>query len=46
MLVWGAMRYRCYQFVGGPTFTDLFGSMKNLYYNEIRGGDSCIMLFI
>lgn len=37
---------RCYQFIGGPTFTDLFSSMKNLYYNEIRGGSTVLCLFI
>jgi hypothetical protein len=32
---------RCYQFVGGPSFSELFSSVRNLYYNEIRGGMLC-----
>ena len=36
---------RCYQFVGGPTFTDLFASVKHKSqsYNEIRGGTQCVV---
>jgi hypothetical protein len=40
---------RCYQFVGGPTFPELFASVKHKSqsYNEIRGGAcvfSCVCL--